>query len=802
MNKTAKILSILLSVAMVLAVASAMPVPSFAAEATAFSLNVIEETDTYVTVAVRLDEGIFDGLDLIVMPNSDKIGGCISAIESDSYLAVIKSIKRQGGLCSSAVSRDTCKFCAANSLPVEAEGLDIVEYTFSKNQPDNVLKDDFSFTIEYCYLNENQISAYAVNNLPAEEPSDPDAELSGACGDNATWSLDEATGTLIISGYGDMYDYVEDYVEYDTYCARTSAPWGFAGNIIKNVIIEDSITHIGDYAFYYFSGIENVTLNSSLESIGRMAFSGCAEISNVYYNAVNCQSADRPFNCSGVKNFYIADNVKTLPAYLLAGCEEISTVTIPESVESIGEYVLNAYALDSVVFNRYDKIDISGSMYDYPNKNTVVYCRENSFMHSYAEMYSLPFCLFNDSNDYFMIRNDVLEYYEGNSESVYVDAASKIGFGAFEDNSTVKTVELASNVTRIFGEAFKNCTNLEKVIIPAGVTSIGPDAFDGCENLTIWCYAGSKAEEYALSHNIPIEYIIFAISENSITLAENESAVLHASFNTGLADSESLRWFSDNPSVVSVSADGTVTALDLGEAEIIAVSSSGYTAYCNVNVGLKIADGADASIDDNSGIITGLSLINKNAADVENLLANRNVTVSSDGNKVGTGDTITVYKANGDVYKQLSVVIFGDVNGDGVYDGMDAMKVNLLANGMLTKEDVGEAAYMAADCNHDGVIDQFDVDILNDAGLLLAGIDQSMSEEELLETTAYVEYLNLIDQTVEEEKAEVVEEEPVSPVTNPLSKIISVIKDLIAIIKAAVAFIRADMPGLPFSFKK
>ena len=66
----------------------------------------------------------------------------------------------------------------------------------------------------------------------------------------------------------------------------------------------------------------------------------------------------------------------------------------------------------------------------------------------------------------------------------------------------------------------------------------------------------------------------------------------------------------------------------------------------------------------------------------------------------------------------------------------------------------------------------------------------------------YVEYLNLISQTVEEETTEAIEDEPVNPVTNPLSKIISVIKDLVAIIKAAVAFIKADMPGLPFSFKK
>ena len=101
--------------------------------------------------------------------------------------------------------------------------------------------------------------------------------------------------------------------------------------------------------------------------------------------------------------------------------------------------------------------------------------------------------------------------------------------------------------------------------------------------------------------------------------------------------------------------------------------------------------------------------------------------------------------------------MFGDVNGDGWYDGTDAITVSMIANGMLSREQVGEAVWMAADCNHDGVINQADVDLLNQAGVLLANVDQTKSPEELLETSAeYNEYLNLIDQSVavEEKKQE------------------------------------------------
>ena len=151
--------------------------------------------------------------------------------------------------------------------------------------------------------------------------------------------------------------------------------------------------------------------------------------------------------------------------------------------------------------------------------------------------------------------------------------------------------------------------------------------------------------------------------------------------------------------------------------------------------------------------------------------------------KIVTGTEINAVKDNIS-YASLTVVIFGDVNNDGVYDGMDAMIVNCLANGMLTREQVGEAVYMAADCNHDGVIDEFDVELLEEAGVLLASVDQSKSQEELQTDSAYVEYLNLIDQN------------PVNEETQPeqtpsvLDKLIGFIADIYALLNNLINFIK------------
>ena len=139
---------------------------------------------------------------------------------------------------------------------------------------------------------------------------------------------------------------------------------------------------------------------------------------------------------------------------------------------------------------------------------------------------------------------------------------------------------------------------------------------------------------------------------------------------------------------------------------------------------------------------------------------NGEYTLNCDSEIIGTGTVIEL--TDGDVViEEFTAVIFGDVNGDGWYDGTDSIIVSCLANGLLSKDDVSPAFYTAADCNHDGVIDSFDVALLEQAGLLLSGVDQSKSNEELATDEAYLEYLDLIDQTPDEDAVE--EEETTQP---------------------------------------
>lgn len=311
---------------------------------------------------------------------------------------------------------------------------------------------------------------------------------------------------------------------------------------------------------------------------------------------------------------------------------------------------------------------------------------------------------------------------------------------------------------------------------------------------------GELIDSFVIPHLIPDYTTGITLSSNKETVGVGDRFILTAKIMPDTSKNKNIIWYSLDTRIAKVD-NGKVTALKPGSTVIVAqTEDETIKDFCFVRViSLTPLNGAEISYENN--IISGLCAHPDNIYDYIRIVDD-SMSIMLDTSSVGTGTTINVVD-NGDIIDSYDVVIFGDVNGDGWYDGMDSMIVSCLANGMLKKEDVSEAVYMAADCNHDGSIDQLDVDILQQAGVLLSQVDQSKSEEELLETSsAYVEYLNLIDQTVDtENKTETGNtNEPANPVVNLFCSIINFFKDIITLIKSMVIFVKAGYPS--FSFTK
>ena len=233
-------------------------------------------------------------------------------------------------------------------------------------------------------------------------------------------------------------------------------------------------------------------------------------------------------------------------------------------------------------------------------------------------------------------------------------------------------------------------------------------------------------------------------------------------------------------------AEVTITRTSYKELVASAVFTDGSTAsdtkiICD-DITLAVINGSGAVITNDKfiyGLAAGLDSIDGYvAASADGC----EVKVTKSGDKIGTGTLVEIYK-DGYLVDTYTVVIFGDVDGDGWYDAQDAFIVSLIANGLLTREQTGEAKYLAADCNHDGEINASDVEILQNAGLLLSDVDQSKSQEELETDSAYEEYSELVNQLSTNEDESNKTDSIFAVINSLIAFIVKLLKNLSSLIK-------------------
>ncbi len=242
-----------------------------------------------------------------------------------------------------------------------------------------------------------------------------------------TWTLSD-DGTLTISGTN-MPNYDSD------------SPWYSQRNEIKNVVIEDGVANIGDYAFCDCKNLASATISNSVIRIGEYAFSGCSSLNTItipssvtsiaqkaFYNTkwFNDQSDGLVYAglvVYGYKgsipegtNVVLKEGTKGIAENAFYNCSGLTSIIIPESVTNIG----------------------------------------HSAFYGCSGLFSI----------------------------VIPNSVASIEDNVFQYCSNLISITIPSSVTRIGELAFYHCSGLTSVTLGNSVTNIGEQAFFNCINLT------------------------------------------------------------------------------------------------------------------------------------------------------------------------------------------------------------------------------------------------------------------------------------------------------------------------------
>ena len=254
-------------------------------------------------------------------------------------------------------------------------------------------------------------------------------------------------------------------MEFEGYYAN---PLYYAGNLYLNdelvteLVIPESVTSIGSYAFYGCSSLTEVTIGAGVTSIGSSAFYGCSGLTEIIIPAsVESIGSSAFYGCSSLTEITIPEGVTSISSYAFYGCSSLTEITIPEGVTSISSFAFqNCSNLMEINYNAAAVADLTSSSGVFSNAGSN---SEGITVTFWENVASIPAYLFESAN--------------------------------------ITSVTIGSNVESIGSSAFFGCSGLTEITIPDSVTSIGSSAFSGCSNLTEINYNAAAVADLTSSSN-------------------------------------------------------------------------------------------------------------------------------------------------------------------------------------------------------------------------------------------------------------------------------------------------------------
>ena len=334
---------------------------------------------------------------------------------------------------------------------------------------------------------------------------------SGKCGatedDNLSWTIydennDKKVDTIVISGTGNMADYSES----------NRAPWGsmlgvggvdlvieegvthignyaFWFGYIQNISFPNSLTSIGNYAFYYTTFLKEIDLqNTKLKSIGRYAFEYCGDLCSVKLpDSLFTISSYAFSDCDELQDIKLPANLEKIEDHVFYSCKNLESIDFPDTIKSLGAYAFyDCLSLSEIKLPEIEKLWINDHVFDGCSNLASLRIDIPVCIGEYAFNACPKLSIKMDYFGFADRRTDLTKNSLKGCKDVEVnvlDGSYVIFDDAFYNCDSLTNITLPSSLEIIGDYAFYNCDSLMNITLPSNLESIGNYAFYYCDNL-------------------------------------------------------------------------------------------------------------------------------------------------------------------------------------------------------------------------------------------------------------------------------------------------------------------------------